>query len=122
VFKILPSVIEKEKGHFYKSDLKWQPVSLITSPQSRMFLNDLLQRFQLLSSAKDELKLLDRADKYLGLLRGLHFFVRRALFVWKSDHLMFIDSVSRFYGLYGVVLQLLKQDYNRGKFKPHAVN
>lgn len=77
------------------------------------------KRYAQLSEALDELASLDRADRYVKLLRRMRVWYRQANFFWRGDQLTFLRAVAGFYSDYGAILRLLKQDYDRGKFDPH---
>lgn len=94
------------------------PKSLFQQAQIRLVLQDMRKRYLYIVEAKDEIKTLDRAALYFKLYKRMVFDLRRAYLFWKGDHLAFIRAVAAFYSDYGAILNLLKQDYDRGKFKP----
>jgi len=96
------------------------PQQLVQLHQAKSFLNDMASRYAQLAEALDELASLDRADRYLKLLRRMRIWFRQANFFWRGDQLTFIRAVAGFYSDYGAILRLLKQDHDRGKFKAHA--
>lgn len=87
--------------------------------QAKAFLTDMGERYANLSGAQAELATLDRADRYLKLLRRMRIWLRQANFFWRGDQLTFLRAVAGFYSDYGAILRLLKQDYNRGLFDTH---
>jgi D-mannonate dehydratase len=94
------------------------PKSLFQQAQIRLVLQDMRKRYRYITEAKDEIKTLDRAAIYTKLYKQMVFDLRRAYLFWKGDQLAFIKAVAAFYSDYGAILNLLKQDYDRGKFKP----
>lgn len=116
-YVFLPWIVEQELPVLHKSDRRWMPRSLFQQAQIRLVLQDMRKRYLWLSEAKDELKTLERGPQYIKLHKRMVFDLRRAYLFWKGDHLAFIRAVAAFYSDYGAVMQLLKQDYDRGKFK-----
>ena len=94
------------------------PYDLVHMHQAKMFLADMAKRYVALYAAQSELASLDRAPRYLKLVRRLRTWLRQANFFWKGDHLTFLRAVAGYYSDYGAVLRLLKQEKDRGKFKP----
>jgi len=88
--------------------------------QVLLILKDVESRFANLELARDELKTLEYASKYLKYLQRMRLWTRDAKFAWKGDQLRFLKSVSGFYSDYGAILKLLKRDQLRGKFKETA--
>jgi len=87
--------------------------------QAKAFLADMGRRYIPLIEARDELASLNRADRYLKLIRRMRIWLRQANFYWKGDQLTFLRAVAGYYSDYGAVLRLLKQDYDRGEFDTH---
>lgn len=94
------------------------PKSLLQQAQIRLVLQDMRRRYRYLAEAQDEIKTLDRAPIYTKLYKRMVFDLRRSYLFWKGDQLAFIRAVAAFYSDYGAILNLLKQDHDRGKFKP----
>lgn len=115
-YRLLPRLLQQEGDHFRRIDNRWRPVDLLFLQQSRMLLRDVEARYAHLEAAIDELQTLIRADLYIKLLTRMRLHVRRARYVWKSDHLSFIQEVSGFYTDYGMVLRLLTIEQARGRF------
>jgi hypothetical protein len=88
---------------------------LLYVAQAKALLNDLSQRYKYLSTARDELETLRRADRYIKYLTRMRFFLRQANFTWKSDQLVFLRAVAGFYSDFGAILRLLKEDTDRGE-------
>ncbi len=95
------------------------PQDLVPFHQVQQLLADMGRRYSQISEAWDELSSLDRADRYAKLAQRLRIWLRQARFFWKGDQLTFLRAAAGFYADYGAVLRLLKQDYDRGKFKAH---
>lgn len=95
------------------------PHDLVQLHQAKAFLADMAGRYITLHEARDELASLDRAPRYLKLVRRLRIWLRQANFFWKGDQLTFLRAVAGYYSDYGAVLRLLKQDHDRGKFNAH---
>lgn len=98
------------------------PHDLVQLHQAKAFLDDMGKSYVALADAYDEMASLDRAERYLKLVRRLRVWLRQANFFWKGDQLTFIRAVSGYYSDYGAVLRLLKQDYNRGLFDARELN
>lgn len=75
----------------------------------------------MLEGAQSEFKKLDRADVYLKLVRKTKLVLRRALYIYRLNHLVFLEAVSEFYQAYGRILRLLKIDQARGLLSPEPV-
>jgi hypothetical protein len=116
LYRLLPQLLRQEGDHFRRIDNRWRPVDLLFLQQSRTLLRDVEARYTHLEAAIDELQTLIRADLYIKLLTRMRLDMRRARYVWKSDHLSFIQAVSAFYTDYGVVLRLLTIEQARGTF------
>lgn len=95
------------------------PKTLVNFNQAKASLNDMGTRYTQLLEASDELSSLDRADRYIKILRRMRVWIRQANFFWRGDQLTFLRAVAGFYSDYGAILRLLKQDYDRGKFVAH---
>ena len=96
------------------------PRDLVQLHQAKAFMVDMEWKFAELSDALVELSSLDRADRYVKLLRRMRIWFRQSNFFWRGDQLTFIRAVAGFYSDYGAILRLLKQDQERGKFKTPA--
>jgi hypothetical protein len=111
---LLRRIVEQEGTSFQQIEHFWRPQNLLMSAQVRVLIHDIERRFERLSEAEGELETLDRADKYIKLLRRMRLDVRTATFTWKANQLRFIQAVTQFYSDFGAVLRLLKQDQQRG--------
>lgn len=111
---LLRRIVEQEGTAFQQIEHFWRPQNLLMSAQVRVLIHDIERRFERLSEAEGEFETLDRADKYIKLLRRMRLDVRAATFSWKANQLRFIQAVTQFYSDYGAVLRLLKQDQQRG--------
>ena len=118
-YRLLPWLVEQEAGRLHQTDRRWMPKSLINFMQAKASLHDIGTRYSQLLEASDELSSLDRADRYIKLLKRMRIWIRQANFFWRGDQLTFLRALAGFYSDYGAVLRLLKQDYDRGKFKAH---
>lgn len=117
-YRLLPWILDKERGNIKLLENRWRPTSLLYVSQARELLLDLDRKYRFISSALDEIETLDRAAKYVQLLSRMRVFVRQANFTWKGDQLVFIRAVSGFYSAYAAILRLIKEDEARGIFKP----
>lgn len=115
-YALLPWILQQEGDHFRTTDNVWRPVDLLYLQQARATLRDVEERYGRLESAVDELQTLTRADALIRLLTRMRLVVREARYVWKSDHLAFIRSISEFYQSYGLVLRQLRIEQARGRF------
>ena len=86
--------------------------------QEKRLLQDMVQRHRHLVAAEDEIRTLNRADKYIQKLTRMRLWLRQASFAWKANHLVFLEAVAGFYENYGAVLWLLKNDQARGALTP----
>lgn len=86
--------------------------------QEKRFLDDMVRRHRHLVAAEDEIRTLNRADKYIAKITRMRLRLRQAHFSWKANHLVFLDAVASFYTEYGGVLWLLKTDQARGALTP----
>lgn len=116
MYRLLPQLLQQEGDHFRRIDNRWRPVDLLFLQQSRILLRDVEARYTRLEAATDELQTLIRADLYIKLLTRMRLYTRKARYVWKSDHLLFIQVISAFYTDYGTVLRLLTIEQSRGRF------
>lgn len=119
-YTLLPWILQQEGDHFRTTDNVWRPVDLLYLQQARASLRDVEERYARIASALDELQTLTRADAFVKLLTRMRLVVREARYVWKSDHLAFIRSISEFYANYGLVLRLLRIEQARGRFAEPA--
>jgi hypothetical protein len=78
----------------------------------------MVERHRRLVVAEDEIRTLNRADKYIAKITRMRLWLRQAHFAWKANHLVFLDSVANFYTDYGAILWLLKTDQARGALAP----
>jgi len=113
--------LEQEGDSFQKLDRHWRPQNLLFVRQSQLLLKDMQRRYRYLSEAQDELERLDRANVYVQLLTRMRIRLRQAGYVWKLDHLRFMQSVASFYSDYGAIMRLLKIEQSRGRFKEPPV-
>lgn len=86
--------------------------------QEKRFLTDMVLRHRRLVAAEDEIRTLNRADKYIAKITRMRLWLRTAHFSWKANHLAFLDAVAAFYTDYGAILWLLKTDQARGALTP----
>lgn len=114
-FKVLPKVLGLEGGSFYRVDRRWKPQNLLPEPYRRDLLKDAQKRFELLSQAEVEFKVLDRSSRYIQLLRRMRLVIKDAQFAWRSDDLRFLVAISAFFQDYGTILRFLKEDHARGQ-------
>lgn len=120
-YRLLPWILEQEGDSFQKLDRHWRPQNLLFVRQSQLLLKDMQRRYRYLSEAQDELERLDRANVYVQLLTRMRIRLRQAGYVWKLDHLRFMQSVASFYSDYGAIMRLLKIEQSRGRFKEPPV-
>jgi hypothetical protein len=121
VYRLLPWLLQQEGGSFQPLEKRWRPTGLLYVQQSRALLKDMADRYRHLSAAESELASLERANVYIQLLQRMRIRLRQSGYVWKLDHLRFIQSVASFYSDYGAILRLLKIDQSRGRFKEPPV-
>lgn len=119
-YETLPWILQQEGDHFRTTDNVWRPVDLLFLQQSRAMLRDVEERYDRLQSALDELQTLTRADTLVKLLTRMRLVVREARYVWKADHLAFIQAIAAFYQSYGLVLRMLRIEQARGRFAEPA--
>jgi len=86
--------------------------------QEKRMLADMSQRYHHLDVAEDEIRTLNRADKYIQKIIRMRLWLRQAHYAWKANHLAFLEAVAGFYTDYGAVLWLLKNDQARGILTP----
>lgn len=120
-YHLVPWILEQEGDSFQKLDRHWRPQNLLFVRQSQTLLQDMQRRYRYLSEAQDELETLDRANVYVQLLTRMRIRLRQAGYVWKLDHLRFMQSVASFYSDYGAIMRLLKIEQSRGRFKEPPV-
>jgi len=120
-YRLLPWILEQEGDSFQRLDRHWRPQNLLFVRQSQLLLKDMQRRYRYLSEAQDELERLDRANVYVQLLTRMRIRLRQAGYVWKLDHLRFMQSVASFYSDYGAIMRLLKIEQSRGRFKEPPV-
>ena len=113
-FQVLPQVLEQES--FQRIDRRWRPTDLFLVQQVRLLLKDMGMRYDRLASAQSELLTLVRGDVYIKLLRRMRIWLRSAMFNWRADHLRLAQAIGGFYGDYGTILRLLKNEQARGTF------
>ena len=82
--------------------------------QEKILLRDMSQRYRDLEAAEDEIRTLNRADKYITKIVRMRLLLRAAHFAWRGNHLTFLEASAGFYSEYGAVLWLLKTDQARG--------
>lgn len=116
-YTVLPRILQQEGDRFRTTDNVWRPIDLFFLQQARLLLQDMEERYDHLVSATDELQTLTRADVLIRLLTRMRLAVREARYVWKSDHLDFIRTISEFYQSYGMVLRMLRIEQARGRFE-----
>lgn len=120
-YHLVPWILEQEGDSFQKLDRHWRPQNLLFVRQSQTLLQDMQRRYRYLSEAQDELETLYRANVYIQLLTRMRIRLRQAGYVWKLDHLRFMQSVASFYSDYGAIMRLLKIEQSRGRFKEPPV-
>ncbi len=86
--------------------------------QEKRFLEDMSNRYRHLFAAEDEIRTLNRADKYIARITRMRLWLRQAHYAWKANHLAFLEAVASFYTEYGAILWLLKTDQARGAITP----
>jgi len=116
-YRLLPWILEQEGSDFYRLDRRWQPKDLIPDPYRRNMLKDAQAKLSVLEKAEDEFQTLTKSSLFIGILKDLRLVVRRAQFAWRTDDLKFIEAISEFYSNYGTLLQQLKHEHARGRFK-----
>jgi hypothetical protein len=114
-YRLLPWIIEQERGQLLSIHNRWRPHDLLFIQQARATLRDMASRFSHLEQARDELESLPRGERYIKALTRMRIFLRQAGFTWKGDQLVFLRAAAGFYSDYGVVLRLLKEDSDTGK-------
>lgn len=117
-YPILQWIIRQEAGQFQQVSNRWRPTDLLMVQQEKRFIQDMVQRHRRLVAAEDEIRTLNRADKYIAKITRMRLWLRQAHFAWRANHLVFLDSVANFYTDYGAVLWLLKTDQARGALAP----
>ena len=115
-YSLLTWILEQEGSQFQQVSYRWRPLDLLMVQQEKRLLNDMAHRYRHLSAAEDEIRTLNRADKYITKLVRMRLWLRQAHYAWKANHLAFLEAVSGFYSEYGAVLWLLKTDQARGAF------
>jgi hypothetical protein len=115
-YKLLNWIIEQEGSQFQSVTRRWRPVDLLLIQQEKLLLHDMARRYDHLAAAEDEIRTLNRADKYIQNIVRMRLWLRQAHYSWKSNHLAFLESSAGFYEQYGAVLWLLKTDQARGAF------
>jgi hypothetical protein len=86
--------------------------------QEKALLRDMAQRYRWLYAAEDEIRTLNRADKYIQKITRMRLWLRHANYAWRANQLVFLTSTAGFYSEYGAVLWLLKTDKARGALSP----
>ena len=119
-YRILPSILQEEAGHFQKLDQRWRPNQLLPEPYRRSLLKDIKRRYVKLFSALDELSSLERGDRYVRLVHRMRLYSQKASFAWRFDDQSFIQAIAGFYADYGLLLRWISIDQKRGKFKPSS--
>lgn len=117
-FPLLNWIIRQEAGQFQQVTNRWRPNDLLMVQQEKRLLGDMVQRHRRLVSAEDEIRTLNRADKYIQRIKRMRLWLRQASYAWKANHLAFLEAVAGFYVDYGAVLWLLKTDQARGALTP----
>lgn len=117
-FPLLHRIIRQEAGQFQSVTYRWRPTDLLMVQQEKRFLDDMVQRHRYLVDAEDEIRTLNRADKYIAKITRMRLRLRQCHFAWKANHLIFLEAVAGFYTEYGAVLWLLKTDQARGALTP----
>lgn len=120
-YRSLSEILQQEGNSFQKLEHRWRPTDLLYLQQTRSLLKDMADRYHHLAATESELAALERAHVYIKLLRRMEIRLRQAGFVWKLDHLLFIQTVASFYSDYGAVLRLLKIEQSRGRFREPPV-
>jgi predicted DCC family thiol-disulfide oxidoreductase YuxK len=113
-FPLLHWIIRQEAGEFQSTTYKWRPTDLLMVQQEKLTLRDMSRRYKHLTAAEDEIRTLNRADKYITKLTQMRLWLRKAHYSWKANHLAFFESAAGFYKAYGAILWLLKTDMARG--------
>lgn len=106
----------EQESDFKSVDNRWRPKNLLQIRQVQLLLSDVRFKRDNLDLARDELALLDYAEKYLKYLRRMQLWVRDASYAWKADQLKFLTSVVGFYEDYASILRLLRTEALSGKF------
>jgi hypothetical protein len=117
-YSLLKWIIRQEAGQFQQVTNRWRPTDLLMVQQEKRFLEDMVNRHRHLVAAEDEIRTLNRADKYIRKITRMRLWLRQAHFAWKANHLAFLEAVAGFYTDYGAVLWLLKNDQARGVLSP----
>lgn len=115
-YQLLNWIIEQEGPHFQSVSYRWRPVDLLLTQQEKLLIHDMSRRYKHLEAAEDEIRTLNRADKYIQKLVRMRLYLRTAHYAWKANHLTFLEASAGFYSDYGAVLWLLKTDQARGAF------
>lgn len=110
-------ILEQEPWNDFQSIRNvWRPRNLLFLRQVQLLLKDIQKRYTELELATSELQTLEQAARYIKYVQRMRLWLRQASFVWQTDQLKFITSVSGFYADYGALLRLLRTDQQRGKF------
>jgi hypothetical protein len=117
-YSLLNWIIRQEAGQFQQVTNRWRPIDLLMVQQEKRFLVDMVTRHRRLVAAEDEIRSLNRADKYIQRIKRMRLWLRQAHYAWKANHLAFLEAVAGFYTDYGAILWLLKTDQARGALTP----
>ena len=115
-YRLLQWIIEQEGSQFQSVSYRWRPTDLLLIQQQKLLMQNMVRRFKHLEAAEDEIRTLNRADKYIAKIKRMRLWLRQAHFAWKANHLAFLEATAGFYLDYGAVLWLLKTDQARGAF------
>jgi predicted DCC family thiol-disulfide oxidoreductase YuxK len=115
-YELLQWILEQEGSQFQQVSYRWRPIDLLMVQQEKILLHDMALRYKHLEAAEDEIRTLNRADKYITKLVRMRLWLRQAHYAWRANHLAFIEAISGFYTEYGALLWLLKTDQARGAF------
>ena len=111
-------ILEQERAEdFHSTNQSWRPRQLLFLRQTQVLLKDIRFRLDNLELARDELRTLRYAPRYIKYLSRMHLWVRQASFAWRADQLKFLKAVSGFYSDYGAVLRLLRIDQLGGNLQ-----
>lgn len=119
-YQLLRWILEQEGSDFQSVANRWKPTRLLYLQQVRNLLRDMEQRLDRLEAALEELRTLDRADRYVKALVRMRLYLRKAKFTWKGDQMVFFQSSAGFYQEYGAILYLLKVEDQRGRLADPA--
>jgi hypothetical protein len=117
-YPLLNWIIRQEGGEFQSVTYRWRPRDLLMVQQEKQLLYDMGRRYRHLAAAEDEIRTLNRADKYIAKLTRMRLWFRQAHYAWRANHLSFLEATAGFYLEYGAVLWLLKTDQARGAISP----